>query len=548
MSLELLEALGAVLAYAALSLFRMFAGLALSYAFAIPYGVLAARSKAAERVLLPILDVLQSVPILGFFPVAILFLISAFQGARLALELAAIFLIFTSMAWNLAFAVYEGVSALPSELEDAAKVYRLSLLQKLRRLFIPAAVPKLVYNGTMSWAGGWFFLIAAEYITLGSTSYRLPGLGSYLAQATFAGDFGGYLLGLAALLLILALVELLFWLPLRAYAERFVQEAVAHERASGYYLFHISAFAWLRRHARLRVLSSLSWRHGPPRAALLRRAIRPSWGRLQPQVRLLRALVLGATVTLPALVIALAPQLLLQLKLQLSLLAAQLADPRASALLRQMPLYILYSLARLAAAFALSLAWSFPLVAWLSQRGSGGLYALSVTAEVLASIPATAFFPLFTLVAPYLPGGYWLVSVLLTMTGMQWYILFNLLGGISSIPNELREASSVYGLRGLRLWTRLILPASLPSLVTGSITAWGGGWNTLIVSEYIVTGRGVVSLPGIGSLLSTAALEMGNNGLLLAGLGAMVLTVLALNRLAWKRIYRFALARYKLEA
>jgi NitT/TauT family transport system permease protein len=172
---------------------------------------------------------------------------------------------------------------------------------------------------------------------------------------------------------------------------------------------------------------------------------------------------------------------------------------------------------------------------------------LTATAEVLASIPATAFFPLLAVVAPYLPGGYWLASVLLTMMGMQWYLVFNLLAGASSIPGELREASSVYRLKGLKTWTKLVLPASLPSLVTGSITAWGGGWNTLIVSEYIVVGNSVISLPGIGSILSVASLQMGNNGLLLVSLAAMVVAVLSLNRLVWKRIYRFVLARYKPE-
>jgi NitT/TauT family transport system permease protein len=537
-----------VLTYTSLSLLRMFAGLILSYAFAIPYGILAARSKTAERVLLPLLDVLQSVPILGFFPVAVLFLVNVFQASRIGLELAAIFLIFTSMAWNLAFAVYESISAMPAELDDASKIYRLSALDRLRKVIIPACVPKLVYNGVLSWAGGWFFLIAAEYITLGSASYRLPGLGSFLAQATFSGDFWAFLLGLVALLTVLALVEFFFWLPLRIYAERFTYESVAHEQASGYYLFHISAFAWLRRHLRLRPLQiPHATRHTIFRRPSVWQPLLPSLSRMRVQVRLLRAMVIGAFFVSASLLIGFAPELIEAARLQLSLLAVQLSDPRAIALLQEIPLALLFSLARLAAAYLLSFTWSFPLIAWLALRGSRGLNILTATAEVLASIPATAFFPLLAVVAPYLPGGYWLASVLLTMMGMQWYLVFNLLAGASSIPGELREASSVYRLKGLKTWTKLVLPASLPSLVTGSITAWGGGWNTLIVSEYIVVGNSVISLPGIGSILSVASLQMGNNGLLLVSLAAMVVVVLSLNRLVWKRIYRFVLARYKPE-
>jgi len=203
------------------SLLRQFAALILSYLFAIPYGIVAARSRRAESVMLPILDILQSVPILGFFPVAVLFFIAVFGGSRIGVELAAVFLIFTSQAWNLAFSTYESVSAIPSELLEASGAFRLGRAGRLMKLYLPSCVPKLVYNGMMSWAGGWYFLVAAEIITIGSEEYKVPGIGSYIAEATYSGNLSHALLGLGALIFSVVIVDLLLWAPLRDYAERF---------------------------------------------------------------------------------------------------------------------------------------------------------------------------------------------------------------------------------------------------------------------------------------------------------------------------------------
>ncbi|MCP8320750.1 MAG: ABC transporter permease subunit, partial [archaeon] len=207
--------------YTLSSLIRILIAFLISLAFAIPYGIIAARKARAEKILIPILDILQSVPILGFFPAAVFFFIALFGGSWLGVEFAAIFLIFTSMAWNLTFAVYEQVSSIPKDIEEASESFGVKGLMKIRRLYIPATIPKLVYNGIMSWAGGWYFLVAAEIISLGSKTYILPGIGSFLASSAYKGDFGNAFLGLGALITTILLIDIFVWRPLEAYANRF---------------------------------------------------------------------------------------------------------------------------------------------------------------------------------------------------------------------------------------------------------------------------------------------------------------------------------------
>jgi NitT/TauT family transport system permease protein len=539
--------IGSLLLQTSYSVIRMFIALALAYAFAIPYGIAAARSRRGERILTPILDILQSVPILGFFPAAIFFFITFAHETWIGVEGAAIFLIFTSQAWNLAFATYESVSAIPVELEEASGALRLKGLAKLKKLYLPACVPKLVYNGMMSWAGGWYFLVAAEIIVLGSKQYKLAGIGRYLAEATYAGNYTETILGLSMLVIAILLTDILLWRPLRGYAERFRYEAVSSERASTHILFHTSGFAWLK--------GRLS-RPSTPRAA---KQLMPT-ARLEPIVKEMRDAVrplgvveqhtkliisLFALLIISIVVITVAP-LLAELPSSLSILAKDWSNPAFLSEVSLIPSALGWSLLRLLLAYLLSVAWTLPLAVKLAGGGKG--FGTSIfTLQVFASLPATALFPIIILATMNLPGGLQLTSIILTMTGMQWYLLFNLIGGARSVPSDLLEASRTYRLKSWEKWRRLLLPAMLPSFVTGSITAWGGGWNALVVSEYVSFAGEPKSVLGIGALLDKVAYEQGSISLLLITIIVMSITIVVLNQLFWRRLYRIVLSRYRID-
>ncbi|MEM3510219.1 MAG: ABC transporter permease subunit [Nitrososphaerales archaeon] len=538
-----------LLLYTSYSLLRMFVALFTSYAFAIPYGIVAARSRRAERVLMPILDILQSVPILGFFPAAIFFFIAFFHETWIGVELAAIFLIFTSQAWNLAFAVYESVSAIPADLEEASASLRLRGLVRIKRLYLPACLPKIVYNGMMSWAGGWYFLVAAEIITLGSRQYSLPGIGRYLAEATYNGNYLGTVLGLAVLVSTILVVDITLWRPLREYAERFKYEAISSERASHYTLFHASGFAWLKSHLRVPLPIADVKRLIPIArfVPFVKHGVHiseRSAGVLERHVKML-ALVVGLLL-LSGLLTLYAP-MLLNLYSSVQTFFEDLLNPAITSEVSLIPAALGSSILRLFLAYSLSVAWTLPLAVKIADGGKALGTSTFTILEILASIPATALFPVIILATLNLPGGLQLTSIILTMTGMQWYLLFNLIGGVRSIPIDLIEVSQTYRVRGLERWRKLLLPAILPSFVTGSITAWGGGWNALIVSEYVVFGREVLSVSGIGAMLDRAAYELGSSSLLIVSIVVMVATVFAMNRLLWRRLYHLVLSRYRMD-
>lgn len=536
-----------LLLYTLYSLLRMFVALIISYLFAVPYGIAAARSSRAEKVLMPLLDVLQSVPILGFFPAAIFFFIAVFQETWVGIELASIFLVFTSQAWNLAFAVYEAVSAIPAELEEASSTLRLGTFEKIRRLYLPACVPKLVYNGMMSWAGGWYFLVAAEMITIGSKEYRLPGIGRYLAEATYGGDYLGTAVSLTLLVATILIVDIILWQPLRTLAERYKYEAVSLERASHYTLFHLSRFAWFRSHLRL-PYNGVKRVFSPPQfEPLVKRVLREAKKPIGVLERYGRVIFSAAAFVLLLWLLAANASTFLNLPYYVRTFFEGLRSAEVVSKLNLIPAALGLSVLRLLMAYFLSVAWTLPLAVKIAGGGKGVDSSVFTALETLASIPATALFPVIVVAAMKLPGGFDAASVILTMTGMQWYLLFNLIGGARSVPSDLIEAAQTYGVKGLEKWRKLLLPAMLPSFVTGSITAWGGGWNALVVSEYAAFGSGALYVTGIGALLDIAAYELGSISLLIVCVSVMVVTIIAVNRLLWRRLYRVVLSRCRLD-
>lgn len=537
-----------VLVYSSYSLLRMTIALVISYVFAITYGVAAARNKKAEKILMPILDILQSVPILGFFPAAIFFFIALFHQSWVGVEMAAVFLIFTSQVWNLAFAVYESVSSIPADLEEVSDSLGLKGWKKFKTLYIPAAIPKLIYNGILSWSAGWYYLVAAEMISIGSRQFNMHGIGSYLAEATYTGDYQGTIMGLSVLVMIILFVDLILWRPLRHYANRFRYELVSSDEDQSQKGTHDQRITWLRSH-----LSIL-----PVRSSGLTQAI--ATDRFRPIVATVRhateepkfvqrhrksVLIVAIIIILSVFAIT-SEAFLFGLVSFPASISNDLKKPEISAVASQIPAALGASILRLLAAYLLSIAWVIPLA--LKLAGKPRSFGASIfTMEVLASLPATALFPLIVLGTMNLPGGLQLTSIILTMTGMQWYLLFNVLGGIKSIPSDLVEVSKTYRITGLQKFRKFILPAILPAFITGSITAWGGGWNALVLSEYITFNKHTLSVQGIGALMNKAAYDIGSVTLLTLTIIVMVCIVVGMNRLVWRRLYKITFTKYKLD-
>jgi NitT/TauT family transport system permease protein len=513
---------------AAWSLMRMTASYAVSLAFAWWAGYRAAMSPQVARILLPVLDVGQSVPVLGFFPAAIFVFVKLLGGGRVGFELASIFLLFTSQSWNLAFGVYEGLSTIPLETRAATESLGVKGPLLWRTLYLPACIPTLVYNSILSWANGWYFLIASEIIVSGPVHYDLPGLGSTMSAAFARGDLPLAIGAIVVLIAIVLLIEFAVWRPLRTWSRRFRYDtqAAGEPEETGLPLPDLGLPALLRG---------------------LRAAGRAVWSRL-PTRRLARMLA-GATRSLPAVgrvlrwPLVAASVAIVVLGSWAMLRALRPPWPREAA---AVPMALLLSFLRINAAYVLALLWTIPATLWAYDHPRGARW-LSVVAQVGASIPATAFFPVLVAVLVNRFGGMELISIALALTGMQWYLLFNLLAGVQRVPNDLRDSLRSLGLSRAAIYRKLVIPACMPSLVTGSVVAWGGTWNALILSEYVTYRDRVYEVLGVGALLNRATFKTGSRTLLFLSLAALVVTVVAFNRLVWDRLYRWANHRYRLE-
>ena len=522
--------------YAFCSFYRMLAAYIIALIFSIIYGMAAARGGLYERILIPAIDIAQSVPVVGFFPAAVYFFVALAHGSRLGVEMAAVFLIFTSQAWNMALGVYEAVKTIPEDSKDAIESFGGRGWLKFKRLLLPASVPKLVYNSILSWVAGWYFLIACEIITVGPASYRLPGLGSFLWEAAEKGRTVDLAAGLLALLAIIVLMDMIVWQPLSTWAEKFKYEFAASSGA----VQSLGMFDALSGvgPAVTRALRAIL----VPPIRMIARAIEalPSGPELSPEQSkrvgaIVRTLIISAIVIFTTWALARG----------LVALVRTLSQPWPSDV-TQIPEAIALSTIRMTIAYAISLAWTVPCALAASENPRFNR-VLSPIAEIVGSMPATALFPIIVVVVIEVTGGMNLASILLILTGMQWYLLFNLLAGINQVPEDLKEAARAFGLSRVARWRKLILPAITPSLITGSITAWGGGWNALILSEYFVYKNQTYQVLGIGSLLDAATYKSGNGVMILLSLLSMIAVVLLLNRLMWRPLYNLATERYRLD-
>ena len=518
--------------YAIYSLVRLSLAYALSLVFALSYGYIAARSKYAEVVLVPLLDILQSIPVLSFLPGVMLAMVALFPHSQLGIELGSIVLIFTGQVWNIAFSFYSSLKGIPRELREAAIIYRFGRWQKFVELDLPFSTIGLVWNSMMSVAGGWFFLMACEMFVLGNRDFRLPGLGSYLQTAASNGDTRAILWGLAAMVACIVLLDQLIWRPVIAWADKFKFEQVEASSAASHNLLQLLGRASFVIRA-------------------FRTVVRPvmDWITLNAAVSARRA---AKTFSMPkrkgarqSLLLALTAAMAVGLGFAVFHAARELSDLRREdyfTLLRSAG----FTLLRVNGALLIGALWTIPagVAIGFSPRLARVAQPL---AQIAASIPATALFPVILLFLIRLRGGLELAAMLVMLLGTQWYILFNVIAGAMAIPTDLKEASSIFRFSSFDSWRYLILPGIFPYLVTGLVTASGNAWNASIIAEYFHFQGSIVSTVGLGSAISHAS-DAGRFDLLLASTLVMATIVVLINRLIWRRLYRLASTRFKLEA
>jgi NitT/TauT family transport system permease protein len=536
--------------YTAKSAARGFAAYGISLVFTLIYGTIAAHNRRAEKIMIPALDVLQSIPVLGFLPAVVLAMINLFPTRELGLELACVIMIFTGQVWNMTFSYHGSVKAIPSMLREAAAMQHLSRWQVFRLLEVPASMIGLVWNSMMSMAGGWFFLSVTEAFTLGSSDYSLPGLGSYMSEAISKDNRGAQFAAVIAMILMIVVMDQFFWRPIVVWSERFkIEEQTGADGKPKSWVVSLfwrsRILGWIaillrRRHEALARLASRGRVTGeaalvPEEKPDLVRTVEhrgpPVWKRVATWL-FLAALAVGAIAGLWALV-----KLLVRLPP-----TSTNHDDWVHVLLA-----LGASFARTSAAILIGATWTLPvgILIGLSPRWSRRLQPV---VQVVASYPAPMIFPLVAALIIFLHIPFSIGCVALMLLGTQWYTLFNVIGGAIAIPTDLKEASRVYRMTRWRRWTRLYIPSVFPYLVTGLITSAGGAWNATIVSEVAsLPGGSTLSTFGLGSFITRASTTSSYNPpLLAASVVTMALFVVLLNRVFWKRLYHLAERRYSL--
>jgi NitT/TauT family transport system permease protein len=508
--------------YAARTTLRMLAAMVLSLLFTFTYATAAAKSRRAEVVLVPILDILQSVPILGFISITIVFFMSLAPGLVLGAEFAAIFAIFTSQAWNMAFSFYQSLRTVPEELIEATRCFHFSSWMRFWRVEVPFAMPALVWNMMMSMSGGWFFVVASEAITVGNTTVTLPGIGSYIAAAITQQDTAAIGWAIGAMLIVILLYDQLLFRPLVAWADRF-----HFEQEPGGAPPRSLVLSALRR-SRL-----VAWLVAPFTAAW-RWSYRLSLGARGRMIEIPARWRDGAWL---ALIIALCAFALWNVWrfIQQDLTLSEVATALSLGALTLARVVILIALA--------SVIW-VPIGVWVGMR-TGLARLVQPLAQFMAAFPANVLFPLavWWIVTFHLNPDIWLSPLM--VLGTQWYILFNVIAGASALPSDLRLASDNLGIRGWLWWRKVALPGVFPYYLTGAITASGGSWNASIVAEVASWGDQRLQAQGLGAYIARAT-EAGDFPRIVLGIAVMSLFVVALNRTLWRPLYRYAERRYRL--
>ncbi len=517
--------------YALYSIVRMGLAYLLSLVFAIAYGYIAAYNKRVEALMIAALDILQSIPVLSFLPGVMLAMVALFPSRQIGLELGAIILIFTGQVWNMAFSFYSSLKSLPKELVEASSVYGYSRFQRLLQLELPFSAIGLIWNSMVSVAGGWFFLMACEMFVLGSRDFRLPGLGSYLQTAASAGNVPAILWGLAVMIAIIVATDQLLWRPIIAWSDRFkFEQTESSKRVRSPLLYALQESSVLRS---VRNRTFKPWLEGLYRHFSTHGVQSPEYttAKHRPPSRIVRGLVYTLAL---AVVLFSAGQALHLLRVlhwsdfRLILLGA------GATFIRVLVALLLATLWTVPAGVAIGF---HPRLARIAQP----------LAQIAASVPATALFPVLLLILIRNGGGMNTAAILLMLLGTQWYILFNVIAGAIAIPTDLKEVARLFHFTNLQRWRTVILPGIFPFLVTGLVTASGGAWNASIIAEYFRLKGNTFTAFGLGAEIS-AATDHGAFAALLLATIVMALMVVTVNRLVWRPMFRLAETKYRLGA
>jgi len=515
--------------YAFRTTLRMFVALAASLLFTFTYATLAAKSRRAEMVMIPVLDILQSVPVLGFLTFTVTFFLGLFPGNTLGAELAAIFAIFTAQAWNMAFSFYQSLRTVPRDLEEVARGFRLTGWQKFWQLETPFAMPGLIWNTMMSMSGSWFFIVASEAITVGDTTITLPGVGSYIAKANDAGDWRAIGAAVLTMAIVILLYDQLLFRPIVAWAAKFrVELSEGQDVESSWVLNLIKRTHWLRLgfapiSAAVRSLSFLPIQF--PRVL----PVRSSPAEQQPS-RLVDAIWILLIVAIAA----------WAAWLTISYIATELNWDEVWRVF----VLTFYTLIRVAVLMLLATIVWVPISVWIGLRPRWA-EAVQPIAQFLAAFPVNILFgAAVSLVLAYnLNPNIWLSFLIIF--GTQWYIVFNTIGGAAAFPNDLREAAANFHVRGWQWWKQVILPGVMTYYLTGAITASGGSWNASIVAEYVKWKDHTVTAAGVGSYIAEAT-DKGDFPRVVLGVAMMSVFVTVFNRLFWRQLYAYAERRLRL--
>ncbi len=512
--------------YAARTTLRMLIAMVLSLLFTFTYATLAAKNKRAERLLVPLLDILQSVPILGFISVTVVFFMALAPGRVLGAEFASIFAIFTSQAWNMAFSFYQSLRTVPTELDEASRNFRLSGWMKFWRLDVPFAMPQLIWNMMMSMSGAWFFVVASEAISVGNTTVTLPGVGSYIALAIEHQDLRAVTWAIATMLVVILIYDQVLFRPLVAWADRFRFEQEAGVLPPRSWVFDV-----LRRS---RIVERLT----RPFGVLWRLTLRPRWpDKPQSSKQTLPLAQSRIAFVFGLIVVALSAAALWEI-VRFIVEGITLADVGLAILLG------FATLARVVVLIAIASVIWVPIGVWVGTH-SRATNIVQPIAQFLAAFPANVLFPVVVslIVAWRLDPNIWLSPLMIL--GTQWYILFNVIAGAAAIPAELRAVGVNLHVRGWLWWRRIALPAVLPYYVTGAITASGGSWNASIVAEVASWGQQHLQAFGLGAYIAQQT-DAGDFHRIVLGIVVMSLFVVVINRLFWRPLYFYAERKFRL--
>ncbi|MFA6076329.1 MAG: ABC transporter permease subunit [Negativicutes bacterium] len=521
--------------YAARSLFRMFIAYFLALLFSLVYGYIAAKNKVAEQILVPILDILQSIPVLCFLSATIIAFIAAFPGRLLGVECAAIFAIFTGQAWNITFSFYNSLKTVPKDLTEAAAVLRLNWWQRFLKLELPFSMIGLVWNSMMSFGGAWFFLAASEAISVLNENILLPGVGSYLSTAIDSGNMPAIVYSVIAMIIMIVGVDQFLWRPLVVWSQKFkieMSEASSQPTSWVYDLLNNSkAVDWLTESV------------FAPLLKFFNTAVNHFATATEQSMNVIKRSPRSATIdkTVKYFFVAAFSILFLRALYVDVMFALSLGIDK----LFGVALLGFYTFLRVLAAVLLGALWTIPVGVWIGTNPRAAK-TMQPIVQIAASFPSNMLFPFVTLLFLRFGANFDIGCVALMMMGTQWYILFNVIAGAMAIPNDLHEAGAVFKLRGWSRWKKLILPSIFPFLITGAITASGGAWNASIVSELVNWHDKTLQATGIGAYIADVTNKGEWNGIIW-GTTVMCVFVVITNRLLWRKLYSLAESKYRLD-